>query len=617
MGLRALALAALLAAGAAVADPVDDYLAGALADATAAKNAAARCEYKAGKATESATAAVLERATKAKDECRLLKNDGARAEYALKAAGEERKKQTAPPPPPVTALTAVTLNLDGAAYDFTRGVVLKPFNQTTRYELPLKDGLVFVVLDTPAKGHASYVIERRKPGVYGAPLPLVDYTITVADSRYGVAFTQAVTGHGQWQRWRRQNKPWPLGAIDPRLVFGFDTRSKPAGLATVPEVTPLFDGALTKAMGTTGLRGDIGPYTAWLARGLRTGDLSAALRNAEAAASIPWHVRDDSGKPVLLTGPANLVRQMRTYYGTHSTPENTIDENTAWSMDYAHMPKAAWAGFVANSDDPDVYWIEELQFEAAAAIGQAANAYDRSSNGLMLVRAQGRDYAWGMVSFVHARAATPAAVPDWLLSRAQLDEVIEANLNLGVELSKQPGFQYLSVALGKKGGSSTAGSLSMQSNVIDYIPLAMLHCWEITGDARYLTIGLAHLDGRIAKRWRASPKYAALYPPVLIGTGTGTRFPTSWAEAYQLWGRTSDETTPISSWTRPVGTETNAAGTLLMPYHDPMIPATLVVAEAYKAHGFTTPDIDWLIEYLNARRAGASYTLYEQFAVTL
>jgi hypothetical protein len=601
---------------AAIGEPVDDYVAAALVDAKLAKNAAARCESKAEKAAALATDEVLVRAKKAQDECRLLKNDGARAEYALKAAQAERVKQKTPS---AVALPPITVSLGDVTYTFKAADKRQPFNATDRYEIPLVEGLHFVLLDTPSIGHASYVVERRKPGIYGAPLPLLDYTITIRDPRYSIDRTQSVTAHGQWQRWRLQSKDWPAqAAANLAWVFKVSPRAKSPGLATVPEVTPLFTGGLKTAMGTTGLRPDIGPYTGWLARAIRTGDYAAARRNAEATGSIPWHIRDDAGRPVLLSGPANILRQIRTHYGTHSSLANTIDENTAWSMDYAHMPKAAMAGFVLSPGNPDPYIVEELQFEAAAAIGQAANSYDRTSNGLMLVRVQGRDYAWGMVSLVHALVATPEDAPDWLIPRAKIVELVEANLRKGVELSQQPGFQFHSVALGKKKGATALGATTSQSNVIDYIPLAMLHCYRLTGDERFIQIGRAHLDGRMAKRWKASPKYAALYPPVTIGTGDGWRFPVDWAEAYAAKGWTSKPGDETGSWVRPTGKEVGADGKALMAYgYDEMIPYTMLIAKAYQAAGFSTPDIDWLADYLEQRSGGASFTIHEQFAVTL
>lgn len=83
----------------------------ALTEANAAKNAAARCETaaKSGLA-ESVTAEDKADFTKTADECRLLKNDGARAEYAAKKIIDRAKAQApqpdptpdpAPPLPPV------------------------------------------------------------------------------------------------------------------------------------------------------------------------------------------------------------------------------------------------------------------------------------------------------------------------------------------------------------------------------------------------------------------------------------------------------------------------------------------------------------------------------------
>lgn len=549
-----------------------------------------------------------------------------------------------------TTVPPVTVILNGTTYELDKTMERPSFRDTTRYEMPLTDGLVFVLLHTAKHGHASYVVERHKPGVYGTAMPLLDYAIRIVDTDFGVDVSHSIVGHGQWQRWRHQNKLWPEASVDPKLVFGFDTRSTPSGLSTISaaDVAPLGRGDLVAAMGTTGLRGDIGCYTGWLARGLRTGNLTQARMQAEAAASIPWHVRGDDGKPVLLSGPENLARQMKTYYGTHSKIDNTIDENTSWSMDTAHMPKVAWGGFIANSNDPDPYMIEELQYEAAAAIGQAAGSYTRSSNGLYLTRSQGRDYAWGMVSLAHALVATPDETPDWLIPRAKLVELVEANLNLGVELTKDPAFQFESVALGKNSRTTASGRVSMQSNVIDYIPLAMAHCYRITGDLRFMTIGRAHLDGRIAKRWKASPKYAALYPPVSIGTGTDSRPPQSWEEAYRQWGwslreaaiatwlkanagktradaevavppvdRTSTVDSPMGPWLRPTGTERDIDGDYLMPYtSEQMIPITLLMGELYQEMGFSTPDIDWFVAYLNGRRGTGGYTIYEQFAIT-
>lgn len=525
----------------------------------------------------------------------------------------------APAVPPVTVALQIAGAAQPTAFSLTPAHVEAPFRNTARYELPLSDGLVFVLLDTPAHGHASYIVERRKPGVFGAALPLLDYTVTIVDPRYGFEATESVAGHGQWQRWRKQNKPWPRGELDPRLVFGVDPRNKPGAtvneVPAIPEPTPLFTGGLKPAMGTTGLRNDIGTHTAWLAKAIRTGDWGDALRNAEAAASIPWHVRDDAGQLVVLTGPDNLGRMTRTNYASPLALANMIDENVGWIMDQAHAPKAAWSGFVANSADPDPFWIEELQFEAGAMVNQT-HPTRKGPDGLLITNDQGRDWTWGLVSLTHAEHATPESVPDWLRPRSFWRTIIDANLAAVLPHVGRLAFDRVSVrAVDPNYGSETAGVISQQSFVIDYVPLAMLHCHRLSGDPRFKDIGVRHMDARIAKRFRASPKYAFLYAPVTIGDGTKATMFATWPEAYKAKRWISDETTPWASFLRPTGKETDATGKLLMSYSDPFVAYYLFLADLYRAEGWSTPDIDWLAAFLEGKRGSAIINLNEQFAV--
>lgn len=562
--------------------------------------------------TVSAQAIALEEMTRQRDHA---------VEWGKQVAAEfeAHLKTHQPAVPPVVVSMQVAGAAQPTAYSLTPAHAEAPFRGTGRFELPLADGLVFVLLDTPRHGHASYIVERRKAGVFGAALPLLDYTVTIVDPRYGFEATETVTGHGQWQRWRKQNKPWPRGEFDPRLAFAVDPRNKPGAtvnaVPSVPEPTPLFTAGLKIAMGTTGLRNDIGTHTAWLAKAIRTGDWGDALRSAEAAASIPWHVRDDAGKLVILTGPENLKRMTRTNYASPIAIENMIDENVGWILDQAHAPKVAWTGRVACSQDTDPYWIEELQFEAAAMINQT-HPDRKGPDGLLITNDQGRDWTWGMVSLVHALSVTPEEVPDWLIPRSTWQAIIDANLAPILPLVGTTKFDRVSVRAGNYDGRSAKGAFSEQTFTIDYVPQAMLHCHRLTGDERFKTIGVAHMDARIAKRWKASPKYAFLFAPVSVGDGTTAQFFTSWDAAYKARGWVSDESTPWSSFLRPTGSEVDALdGKALMTYADPFLAYYLFVADLYVREGWGTPDIAWLAGFLEGKRGKAVINLVEQLAV--
>ncbi|MBK2942483.1 hypothetical protein FKK50_27165, partial [Klebsiella pneumoniae] len=108
-------------------------------------------------------------------------------------------------------------------------------------------------------------MERQRWTNLAAETPAVNYRASV----FGRGFT--LYGHGDFQRWVAASRPWPVSDRELNrwqgaglmLPWGIGPRLQPPSdwpyLDPVPDYTPLDKGGLTPAMGTTGLRDEVGP----------------------------------------------------------------------------------------------------------------------------------------------------------------------------------------------------------------------------------------------------------------------------------------------------------------------------------------------------------------------
>ena len=117
---------------------------------------------------------------------------------------------------------------------------------------------------------------------------------------------------------------------------------------------PMGAGGITKAMPTTGGRADIGVIPAWALVWLRaqTPETKAAmLRNGEAAASVPWRLRDPkTGINATLTDHPTLWADYRSQPADHEFGGTITTEVDGWALDNSHQPDLSYTPYLVTGD---------------------------------------------------------------------------------------------------------------------------------------------------------------------------------------------------------------------------------------------------------------------------
>ena len=165
---------------------------------------------------------------------------------------------------------------------------------------------------------------------------------------------------------------------------------------------------VTAYMPGVGERPDIGLVTEPQAQYICTRDSTALqilLDQAEAAATVPWHVRDEN-----TSAPINFQKYPKAcwYQGQRYGTPFVLTVKTPVTIDNAHEPALAYLPYLLTGDP---YHLETLQFQATWNYGQCSVGY-RPTLG------QARQFAWDMRTLGQCARITPAAVPSWLLPQS-------------------------------------------------------------------------------------------------------------------------------------------------------------------------------------------------------
>ena len=204
----------------------------------------------------------------------------------------------------------------------------------------------------------------------------------------------------------------------------------------------LFDaGMWTQYMPTTGERADIGPYPAWTALWLYTGDWrmrEVALKQADLASAWPANLREgDPTKNLLRTDPAGagtglglpvsisnrptLLTMTGELTYAYTKPQDAVtivgplDSHDPWFFDGAHQPNPFYPQYILTGDP---YYLNEMEMWAgfsAALYNGAANSYPygRGPTGAEGgITDQLRGAGWVFRSRVEAAFAAPDSDPE-------------------------------------------------------------------------------------------------------------------------------------------------------------------------------------------------------------
>lgn len=255
--------------------------------------------------------------------------------------------------------------------------------------------------------------------------------------------TVSVPRHWWFARWRWQSSPRPIirtpaellkAKLLPPYAQSAANFAEPAhqSKAAVYE-HPMDTGGLQTDVSAAGERLEIGPLTEFQADYIITGrdaSLAALRAQAEAAASMPMHVRDENTHaPVDLFQYPDLDWYQRPagtpwVKGPQAIRDADNKVTCEWNLDSSHDPALNYVPFLLT-DDP--FHLEELQFQGNQTLGWVA--YHRSENKLQIVYpGETRSFAWSMRTMFQLASVTPEATPKWLKPRSHWKRIVADNL---------------------------------------------------------------------------------------------------------------------------------------------------------------------------------------------
>ncbi len=379
------------------------------------------------------------------------------------------------------------------------------------------------------------VVERQRWTNLTAGKPAASYVATVFGK------TIAIKGHGDFQRWVASSRPWPLHdkVLDAwnskgwLLPWGAGPKLKiPArwGWAQEPEpYTPLSRGGLTVAMGTTGLRDEIGPIPSFAARYIMERDdkqRAFTLTTGLAAASIPWHVRGSDGAPLLMDKPGIALALQQYYQNLPAAQVIGVSSgmNDAWQIDNAHRPGPAFVPALLSGLHP--FFVEQQIFSSCAALNACQT---RGPSGLLLDSGQGRDWCWSMRDMLLAQALLKRLPPmTWMPSAARFETIISANLDWALRNMAQPGLGALGIFWGAGSGDGAPNPTFWaakqtgnapgvyQGAIPDYLGLIFDWGRRLNTDPRWLKLQILFAQRFQARRVLALGPYMAQPVPVRL-----------------------------------------------------------------------------------------------------
>jgi hypothetical protein len=248
----------------------------------------------------------------------------------------------------------------------------------------------------------------------GRPQNLGPYRVEILRGSRRLAAVE-VPRHFWFSRWRWQSAPRAVTAriedlsregLIPPLALSNGASFGPAPEAPTAARYAIMELAgISPDMGASGERADIGLVTEHQARYLCTkaGDaLSTLMAQAEAAGTLPWHLRDER-----TNAPVDLDRhaEMSWYGGRNAGKPQIALTESGIGLDSAHQPALAYVPYLLTGDP---YHLEDLQFAANFNRGTLPPAYRLSIP-------QPRAFAWSLRTLAQAAKVTPDRVPQWLL----------------------------------------------------------------------------------------------------------------------------------------------------------------------------------------------------------
>ena len=185
----------------------------------------------------------------------------------------------------------------------------------------------------------------------------------------------------------------------------------------------LGSGTVLRYEPTTGARPDIGPMTQWAADWLTTQSQIAEQimdTNAAVSASIPIHALNADGSLVTVLSNPNFWLDARNSQNTQTVNYGTIESQSGWTPDTAHMPDLAYLSALTSGNR---YLLDQVQAQANYDLLSMSPNYRADDGGLL--GQQERGIAWTIRDLTNAAYLTPDGDPLKAYFTGQLEGIIQ------------------------------------------------------------------------------------------------------------------------------------------------------------------------------------------------
>jgi hypothetical protein len=326
-------------------------------------------------------------------------------------------------PPLVTDAAKVLSDAvsDGSATTWLSGPLATEYRVSQRI-LPN----LLIIFDIRAMADGEVVTDVIVANDFAYLLPeTAVYTATIAQTGM-TAWKSPLLTHRKLQIWHKlvSNRAEPA----PSVVLDIDYIEKSGAIpnyetssgvyrATLEEQRaqiakadngPLGNSLVTRQMGMTGGRDDIGPTTSWAANYLASQDPAARaimLAQADVAGAVPWHVREIDGRMVTAASHPILWLDYRCKKADCMPGDySKTAEATGWGPEQAHEPDLAFIPYVVTGSH---YYLDELQSEANWLVLAQDPDYRGNEKGLFYPASQIRGAAWNLRDVGNAAWASP------------------------------------------------------------------------------------------------------------------------------------------------------------------------------------------------------------------
>jgi len=335
-------------------------------------------------------------------------------------------------------------------------------------------------------------------------------------------------------------KGMALGLGQPVSVKGSDSAD--------PTYSIMGSAGITPHMGQTGERAEIGIVTEYQARYIVSGAadaLAVARAQAEAAGTLPWHIRDErTGAPVDLDAFPTM-----SWYPTPRANPFIGMPPTVVEIESAHQPALAYLPYLLTGDP---YHLEDLQFAANYNRGCLPPDYRFSIP-------QVRGYAWNTRTRAQCAKVTPVVTPRWLLPRDYWEKDLERHRIWLTETYLKSSDTLCTVFRSVESMSNSPNTgpdapggcyiapwqEDFLASVLGWVVLMGFESWR---PIFMWKIGntLARTNGKSGwPRSRCSPYRLILRPAA--GAPTFKTWAEAWAETSRLWRWTDDDPDTIAT----------------------------------------------------------------------